>query len=198
MKSVARILAKLYSNLAESLLKNLPNSPNKFDINSVHQYYKIVELKDNFNLNLTTAKKVLGVLQLIDISKAAGIDNISGRFLKDGANILEKPTTKICNISTSSGLFPSDCKIAKLKPLYKKGSKANPENFRPISLSRLISKVIEGIVYDQVDNFLLQNNILYNYQSGFRKNHSTNLYLPFLNEKIKPSPIYVNGLSTIN
>ena len=82
MKSVAQTFAKFYSNLAESLLKNLPNSPNKFDINSVHHYYKNIELKDNFNLNLTTEKKVLEVLQFIVISKAAGIDKISGRFSK--------------------------------------------------------------------------------------------------------------------
>ena len=109
---------------------------------------------------------------------------VSGRFLKDGANLLAKPITKICNISILSGLFPSDCKIAKLKPLHKKGLKTNPENFRPISLLPLISKIIERIVYDQVDNFLLQNNILYNYQSGFRKNHSSHLCLSFLNDKI--------------
>ena len=53
------------------------------------------------------------------------------RLLKDGANILAKPITKKCDISISSGLFRSDCKIAKLKPLYKKGSKTNTENFRP-------------------------------------------------------------------
>ena len=46
LKSVAQIFAKIYSNLAESLLKNLPNSPNKFGIDSVHQYYKNMELKD--------------------------------------------------------------------------------------------------------------------------------------------------------
>ena len=68
-------------------------------------------------------KKVLEVLLCIDILKAAGIDKISGRFLKDSANILAKPIAKICNISISSGFFPSDCEIAKLKPLYKKGSK---------------------------------------------------------------------------
>ena len=146
MKSVAQTFAKFYSNLAESLLKNLPNS-NKFDINPVHQYYKDIELKDNFNLNLTMEKKVLEVLQFIDISKAAGIDKISGKFLKDSANILAKPIANMCNISISSGLFPSNCKIAKLKPLYKKGSKTNPNNFRPISLLPLISKIIERIVY---------------------------------------------------
>ena len=82
LKSVAQTFAKFYSNLAESLLKNLSNSPDKFDINSLHQYYKNIKLKDNFNLNLTTEKNVLEVLQFIDISKAAGIDKISERFLK--------------------------------------------------------------------------------------------------------------------
>ena len=129
MESVAQTFAKFYSNLAESLLKNLPNSPNKFDINSVHHYYKNIELKDNFNLNLTTERKVLKVLQFIDISKAAGIHKISGRFLKDGANILAKPIGKTCNISISSGLSPSDCKIAKLKPLYKKRIQNQPWKF---------------------------------------------------------------------
>ena len=171
MKSVAQ-------TFAEFLLKNLLTSPNKFDINSVHQYYKNIELKDNFNLSLTTQKKVLEVLQFIDISKAAGIDKVSGRFLKDGANIPAKPITKAIN------LFPSDYKTAKLKPLYKKGFKINPENFRPISLLALISKVIERIVYGQVDNVLLQNNISYIYQSGFKKNYSTDLCLSYLSDKM--------------
>ena len=56
LKSVAQTFAKFYSNLAESLLKNLPNSPNKFDMNFVHQYYKNIELKDNFDLKLNTEK----------------------------------------------------------------------------------------------------------------------------------------------
>ena len=184
MKSVAETFPKFCTDLTESLLKNLPNSRNKFDINSVHQYYKNVELKDNFNLNLTTEKKISEVLQFIGISKRAGIYNIPGRFLKDGANILAKPIAKICNTSISSGLFPSDCKIANLKSLYKKRSNTNPESFRPISVLPLISKVIERIVYDQVGNFLLQNNILYNYQSGYRKNHSTDLCHSFLKDKI--------------
>ena len=184
MKSVAQTFAKFYSNLAESLLNNLPNSPNKLGTNFVYQYYKNIELKDNFNLNLTTEKKVLEVLQFIDISKAAGIGKIFEIFFKNGANILAKPIAKICNTSISSGLFPNDWKIAKLKPLYKKGLKTNPENFRPTSLLPLMSKVIERIVYSQVDDVLLQNVILYNYQSRPRKNYSTDLCLSFFNGKI--------------
>ena len=131
MQSVAQTFAEFHSNLAESLLKNLPNNPNKFDINSVHIYYKNIELKVNFNLNLTTGKKVLEILQFLDISKAVGIDKISGRFLNDRANILAKPIAKIYNISISSGLFPSDRKIAKLKPLYKKDPKPTMKVLNP-------------------------------------------------------------------
>ena len=120
MKYVAQFFAKFYSNLAESLLKNIPNSSNKFDVNSIRHYYKNLELKDNFNLSLTTEKKVSEVLQFIDISKAAVIDKISGRFLKGGANILVKPIAKIFNISISSGLFPSNCKIAVKSILQKR------------------------------------------------------------------------------
>ena len=120
MKYVAQFFAKFYSNLAESLLKNIPNSSNKFDVNSIRHYYKNLELKDNFNLNLTTEKKVSEVLQFIDISKAAVIDKISGRFLKGGANILVKPIAKIFNISISSGLFTSNCKIAVKSILQKR------------------------------------------------------------------------------
>ena len=99
------------TNLAESLFKNLPKSPSKFDMNSVHKYYKKLKLKDNFNLTLTMDEKVLKGLQCIDISKAAGIDKILGRFLEDDSNILAKPLIELWNISISSGLFPSDCKL---------------------------------------------------------------------------------------
>ena len=71
---------------------------------------------------MTTDKKDLEVLQFIDISKAAGVDKISVKLLKDGANILVKPIAKIFSISIWSRLLPSDYKIAKLKLLYKKGS----------------------------------------------------------------------------
>ena len=58
MKSVPKTFAKLYSNLDESLLKNLRNSTNKFDMNSAHQFYKRLELKVNFNLTLSKGNKV--------------------------------------------------------------------------------------------------------------------------------------------
>ena len=74
--------------------------------------------------------------------------------------------------------------MAKVKPIFKKGSKTDPKNYRPISLLPLISKVFEKIIHDQTQNYLAENRILYDYQTGFRTNHSTDFALSFLNGKI--------------
>ena len=75
---------------------------------------------------------VLALLQKIDPSKAVGLDNLGGKFLKDGATELSLPLTQLINFSIKSSVFPEQCKIAKLKPLYKKGSALVPKNYRPI------------------------------------------------------------------
>ena len=118
------------------------------------------------------------------VTKAAGIDEISGKFFKDGARILAKRINELCNLSMTLVSFPNTCKIAKVKPLFKKGSKTDPSNYRPISLLPLLSKVFERVVLDQTKEFLSLNKILYDYQSGFRKNHSTDTCVSFLNDKI--------------
>ena len=90
----------------------------------------------------------------------------------------------MCNLSISLSIFPDKCKIAKLKPLYKKGSTTETKNYRPISLLPLISKLIEKIIHQQTQKYLSDHNILYKYQSGFRTNHSTDTCLSYLNDKI--------------
>ena len=120
----------------------------------------------------------------MEISKAAGIDKLPGRFLKDGAEVLSNFISEICNLSLSHGIFPNACKVAKLKSIFKKGKKVETSNYRPISLLPLISKIIEKAVDDQTKEFLSDNKIVYNYQSRFRTNYSTNLCLFFITDKI--------------
>ena len=183
-KTIANIFKDFFSHLAESLLIKLSNAPNKYNIESVFQYYSKFIIEKPFHLSITSQEEVFKIIQNIDISKAAGIDNLSGKFLKDGAEILAKPLSEICNLSITSRTFPNACKVAKLKPIFKKGKKTDPSNYRPISLLPLISKVLERVIHDQTNAFLKGNNLLYNYQSGFRTNHSTNLCLSFLTDKI--------------
>ena len=94
------------------------------------------------------------------------------------------PITQICNLSIKFSHFPKDCKVAKLKPLYKKGTKTDPNNFRPISLLPIVSKIIKKVIHDQTMNYLTENNVIYRYQSGFCKNHSTDTFLAYLTDKI--------------
>ena len=106
------------------------------------------QLPFKFKFSNVTEDLVFKLLNDMNPDKAAGIDNLSGKFLKDGASILAKPISKICNLSIKYSIFPTDCQIAKLKPLFKKGSTTHPKNFRPISLLPLISKIIENVIHE--------------------------------------------------
>ena len=135
-------------------------------------------------MTYTTETDIEKILKSKKVRKAAGIDDLAGRFRKDGSRVLSNPISELCNPSIKLGSFHDSCKIAKLKPLFKNGSKTNPSKYRPISLLPLISKIIEKIIHEQTSSFLSNNEILYNYQSGFRKNHSTESCLTVLHDKI--------------
>ena len=92
--------------------------------------------------------------------------------------------TELCSSSIKLERFWDSCKIARIKPLFRKGSKTNPSNQRPISLLPLISKTIKKRIHEQASSFLTNNEILYNYQSGFRKSHFTDSCLTFLHNEI--------------
>ena len=88
---------------------------------SVFQYYSKIIIKKPFHPSHTFEEEVFKIMQNIDISKAAGKDNHSGKFLKDGTEILAKPLKEICNLLITSKTLPNICKVAKLKPNFKKG-----------------------------------------------------------------------------
>ena len=79
--------------------------------------------------------------------------------------------------------FPWKCKIAKKKPLFKKGIKTDAENCRPFFLLPLISKVMKTI-HDRSQDYLQRNKLLYIYQSGFRASPSTDTCLSQLTDVI--------------
>ena len=195
-KTNANTFKEFYCNLAGDLLKKLPPPSNKFGITSVRNFYQTIldQLPFKFKFSNVTEDLVFKLLNDMNPDKAAGIDNLSGKFLKDGASILAKPISKICNLSIKYSLFPTDCQIAKLKPLFKKGSTTHPKNYRPISLLPLISKIIEKVIHDQTQEFLDTNKILFKFQSGFRKGYSTDSCLSYLNNKIAAG--FESGLHT--
>ena len=194
-KTNAEIFKDFYSNLAGDLLKKLPSPTNKLGIEAVKKYHKNMNLEGkSFSFRPTKHANILKLLEDVKISKSAGIDNLAGKFLKEGASVSASPITDLCNLSISLSSFPDDCKIAKLKPLYKKEAKTKPKNYRPVSLLPLISKVIEKVIHNQTQNFLDKNGILYSYQLGFRKHYSTDTCLSYLTNKVQTG--FEEGLLT--
>ena len=89
-------------------------------MNSVRNYYQHILdlLPSKFKFSIAKEENLLKFLKNMDTDKASGLDNVSARFLKDGADILAKPITQICNLSIKFSIFPIKCQIAKLKPLF--------------------------------------------------------------------------------
>ena len=75
-------------------------------------------------------------------------------------------------------------KLAKVIPIFKEGSKLCVENYRPISLLPVFSKILERLIYTRLSNFLKECNILYEKQFGFRMKHSTSHATSYLSSKL--------------
>ena len=82
-------------------------------------------------------------------NKAIGLDKVSARLLKDAAEVVAPSITSLFNISIQTGTYPSTWKLAKVTPLFKKGSRQDPSNYRPISVLPTISKVLEKALHAQ-------------------------------------------------
>ena len=132
IKTMSKVFKDFFSNLAKSFLDKIPDPSNKYNLESVFLYYLNFAIPELFHIKSTSEEEVFRIMENIEISKASGIDKLPGNFLKDGAKILCKPISEICNLLISRGIFPNACKVAKLKPIFKKGKKVDPSNYRPL------------------------------------------------------------------
>merc|ERR1712055_79996 len=90
-----------------------------------------------------------------------------------GAPYISEPLANIFNASINTGTYPDLLKIARVTPVYKKGSKSDPSNYRPISVLSQVNKIYEKLLNKRLYKYLTKFEILYEYQFGFREGHST-------------------------
>ena len=93
------------------------------------------------------------------MNEAPGPDGLSPRVLIETASIISKPLSNIFSVSFSSSNVPSDWRMANVTPIFKKGSKSNPGNYRPVSLTSCVCKVTERIIKDKMLEHLTKHNI---------------------------------------
>ncbi len=171
-----------YSDVADSILRSrkyegdgnftkflsLPSGPNSLAIDTV------------------TKEEVISIISCcIKPNKSSGPYSIPPDILLIIKDIIAEPLSKIINISILSGTHPEKLKLAKIIPIFKKGSKLLTCNYRPISLLSNLNKIFEKVVFRRVHEFLSKNKSFYELQYGFRQKHSTNHALLDITENIR-------------
>ena len=127
----------------------------------------------NFVLQKASTYFVLKELSKLKVTKALGPGGITARLLKDAAPVIAKPITYLVNLTISTGLIPAEWKDARVTPIFKSGARNDVNNYQPISVLSLVSKIMEHAIQEQFLTFLTEHNLLSVYQLGFQKKHST-------------------------
>ena len=120
-----------------------------------------------------TEGQICNIVSKLKNKKSCGLDGISNVLLKKLVNVIRSPLCTLFNMSLSTGVFPDMMKIAKVIPLHKGGAKDLTDNYRPISLLPVISKVLEKVVYSCTVTHMEENDVIYARQYSFRKKHNT-------------------------
>ena len=168
----AEIFNKFFTEIFKTapLVDGILQSQNK----SVLQNYVDSKMQDNdlFQIPFISESFVMKELNSLDSTKSTGLDGLGPRFLKVSSNIIARPLTHIFNLGIRQTKFPNIFKVAKVTPIFKKGVKNDKNNYRPISILPVLSKVYERHISNSLKLFLEKHKLLNNQQSGFRKFHS--------------------------
>ena len=172
-------LNNYFSSIGQTLSSKIPSTIRHFE-----SYLKN-KIHETFFLAPVMAQEISRELKSLHPRKSPGPDNLSPKIVKTCSDQFTTPLTMLFNKSIQNGKFPDLRKLAKILAMHKKKSRFQPENYRPISLLNCFSKVFEKLVFKQMIAFIEKHKIIYDFQYGFRKNHSTTLALIDIFDKIK-------------
>ena len=166
------------STIAEKFTNFFTNAVSKL-LETVQQPVGTLECSgDNFTdqklcLLPVTESFVFKQLKGLKVKKATGLDRIPACLLKDGAAVITQSITFLINLSWTTVIVPDEWKQARVLLLHKSGGREVMDNYRPISILPLISKIVEKAVNVQLQQYLNQHGLLNSFQSRFRRHPST-------------------------
>lgn len=168
----ANLLNAYYSTVGEKMQSIEIDKSNK-------QIYRITPTCSTIDLSYSLYKRAFSTA--IKPEKAPGSDCISPKLLKSVGP--ECGLYSVIKQSISQGCFPDSWKIGKVTCIYKKGSHSKPENYRPITLLSVASKVLEKIILTSLQTHITNHNLISEHQWGFRSGRSTESILLHMTEK---------------
>ena len=165
-KTIAEHFNKYFVNVGPNLADLIPRSNKKFESFLTGNCPTLIETP-------LTEEEMKNAFESLKSNKSPGFDEISSDVIKFVFDALIIPVKHIFDLSLKKGVFPDKLKVARVTPIYKSGDEGLANNYRPISVLSCFSKILERIMYNRLYSFLVENNILYDKQFGFQKEHST-------------------------
>lgn len=155
---------KYITTIASQLVSKLQNIPyvNRIPVNSKSMYFRPVTVEEIINIGGKLKNKY-----------SCGEDDIPQSIVKYCIKAIADPVCFIVNNSLTNGIFPDKLKVALIKLLHKKGDPTLVENYRPISLLSVFSKIFERVMHSRVSNFFTTCGIFNSEQHGYLNNRST-------------------------
>ena len=178
-KAVATQFNNFFTNVGSDLANQLPPP-----LTNYTQYLDSSEIQPIFTFYEIDAHDIVPIIKQMDTKKAIGHDNIPARAIKENILVIAPILVFLINFIIRSSCFPDCLKVARVKPVFKKGDKFSKNNYRPISILSAISKIVGKVLSLQIYNFLDDFDILTSKQFGFRKGKNTTLNINELMEQL--------------
>ena len=145
------IIANQFNNYFINIGKSLSNQINS---NKSFNSYLNTPSEKIFKFTSVDENTIINIISKLKNNTSTGHDNISNKLIQFAKSTIAKPLALIINQTLKTGIFPSQLKLSKVKPLFKKLDNKQLSNYRPISLLPSISKIFERVIFNQVNEYL--------------------------------------------
>ena len=176
---ISNTFNNFFTNIGTNLSDKISPPQNSCKISPISH---IKTCKNTFFLQPITSSEIIDIIHNLNHKKSTKSDCPSIKFLKLSSTVIAPTLSNIFNRCITEGVFPKSLKIAEIIPIYKSGDRSLAGNYRPISLLSAFSKIIERHIHNQLTKFIDKNQILHQFQYGFRSNSSTEMALSQLSE----------------
>ena len=169
---IANEFNKYFASIATKMNHNsqtTDNSSNSQNTPSFYDYMNTSNLGSIF-LHDCTSEEVQKIINELDNGTSSDIPT---KLIKMSSSCTSPILSTYFNSLMRAGIFPSELKIGKITPIYKKDNEQLLENYRPVSTLPIFGKIFEKVIYSRLYSYALSQNIIYENQFGFRKGHST-------------------------
>lgn len=164
-------LNRHFANIATTITQQLPSSKQNYQ----NFLKETPSIPNSLLISPTSTEEVISIIANLRSTPSKDIYGLDTKILKMAVSHISQPIAHVINLCIENTVFPDSLKVALITPIYKKGNRNDPNNYRPIALLPILSKVFEKVLQKRLLAFLQKYNLISDYQFGFLPEKSTSL-----------------------